>query len=486
MLLRLLSALFRREAQPHDSSAGAKLRRTGSTMPGIRGAAVMPDGSARPAVRIRADSPNAGNVPVESNPELRSAALFQSHYLPQVPPDTLSELHRRYGRMLAAEVAGSAIRLRAVDADPRRRIRIGYVSPNLASHSVSYFIEPVLANHDRVGFEVYCYHTGADCDETTERIESSVDVWRQVHALPDDALARLIADDRIDVAIDLAGHTVFGRLAVFARRPAPVQMTWLGYPDTTGLEAIDYRITDDTADPAPQADARYTERLLRIPGVFVCYQPPLDAPEVAPRDSAPDEVVFCSFNTAQKVNDSVFALWSRVLRAVPGSRLLIKGGRLLEQDAVVQRMRSAFNAHGIADARVDLRGWIEDRAEHLALYGAADIALDTWPYNGTTTTCEAMWMGVPVVTLVGEAHMSRVGASLLGAVGLNELVAHTPDDYVAAAVSLARDAPRRRELRAGLRPKFAASPLLDHSGFTRKLEGRIRETWIEWCSRPQR
>jgi predicted O-linked N-acetylglucosamine transferase (SPINDLY family) len=478
MLLRLLSALIRRKPEIREAPVVAPRGLDSAA----RGAAVLPDGSARPAVRIHVDAGyDLSDIAVESNADLRSAALFQTHFLPEASPDALFDLHRRYGAMLEAETAKLALPPRAVDADPHRRLRIGYVSPNLGSHSVSYFIEPVLAQHDRSAFEVYCYHTGPYCDETTERIEASVDVWRQVDALGDDALAKLIADDRIDVAVDLAGHTLLGRLAVFARRPAPVQITWLGYPNTTGLSTLDYRISDAIADPEPAADARHTERLLRIPGSFLCYQPPLDAPDVAHRETGAGEIVFCSFNTVQKVNDKVIALWARVLNAVPGSRLLIKGGRVLEQQSVAQRLRDAFDAHGIDASRLELHAWIEERADHLALYGTADIALDTWPYNGTTTTCEAMWMGVPVVTLVGESHMSRVGATLLEAVGLNALVARTPDDYVASAAALASDIARRRALRATMRARLSASPLLDHAGFTRKLEAAVRGAWVDWC-----
>jgi protein O-GlcNAc transferase len=484
MLLRLISNLIGKPQKPAAARVAAPPSGGESASP--RGAAVAPDGMTHPAVRVRVEHDDIDRLDVESNAELRSAALFQSHLLAEVTPAAMFELHRRYGRRLEAEVADLPPLSPAIEADPRRRIRIGYVSPNLGSHSVSYFIEPVLSHHDRSAFEVYCYHTGPHCDETTERIEAAVDAWRQADSLSDDALARLIVDDRIDVLVDLAGHTLFGRLAVFARRPAPVQMTWIGYPDTTGIEAIDFRITDAIADPAPQADARHTERLLRLPGAFLCYQPPRDAPEVALRDKGADEVVFCSFNTVRKVNDAVIALWSRVLRAVPGSRLLIKGGRVLGEEAVARRLRTGFAAHGIAESRLELKDWIEDRAGHLNLYGAADIALDTFPYNGTTTTCEAMWMGVPVVTLAGEAHMSRVGATLLCAVGLNELIAHSPDAFVEAAVSLARDLPRRRALRATLRARFAASPLLDHAGFTRTLDATIRDAWVEWCERQPR
>jgi predicted O-linked N-acetylglucosamine transferase (SPINDLY family) len=415
----------------------------------------------------------------DSQPLILSSVLFQSHYLADVSPRALFEMHCRYGRLLAPELPTPARPFYDVDPDPDRRLRVGYVSPNFSRHSVGYFIEPVIAHHDRSQVETCCYYTNRSIDETTSRIEASADRWRHVHGMSDDALARLIVEDRIDVLVDLAGHTAFGRLPVFARKPAPLQLTWLGYPDTTGVSAIDYRVTDAIADPAG-AEARHTERLLRIPGLFLCYQPALDAPEITVRDTAPDAVVFCSFNMLEKVNAQTVLLWARILREVPGSRLLIKAG-ILRHEPTAVRVRECFAAHGVDDTRIELVAWVEDRASHLGLYGRADIALDTFPYNGTTTTCEALWMGVPVVTLAGEAHMSRVGATLLAATGLDDLVARTPEAYVNTAVMLARNPERRREMRASLRRTLEASPLLDHAGFTRKLEAGIRRLWREWC-----
>lgn len=415
------------------------------------------------------------------NALILSSVLFYSHYLAEVDPQRLFESHRRYGRLVAAGLGRGSQPLYGVTPDPERRIRIGYVSPNLSRHSVGSFIEPVIARHDRGRFEAYCYSNLASPDDTTARIQSLSDAWRDVHDLDDETLAASIAADRIDVLIDLAGHTASGRLGVFARKPAPVQMTWLGYPDTTGLDTIDYRITDAIADPAPRADARHTERLLRLPGVFLCYQPPREAPPVSDRDTDPASVVFCSFNVLDKVNDRVIGMWADILRAAPGSRLLLKS-QLLKYEEVVGRVLDCFAARGIERERIELHSWSEDRAAHLNFYGRADIALDTFPYHGTTTTCEALWMGVPVVTLAGEVHMSRVGASLLAAAGLADLVATSPESYVQLAAGLARDRARRRTLRGGLRGRLGASPLLDHAGFTRKLEAEVDRAWRAWCA----
>jgi predicted O-linked N-acetylglucosamine transferase (SPINDLY family) len=342
------------------------------------------------------------------------------------------------------------------------------VSPNFSRHSVGYFIAPVIAAHDRRQFEVFCYYTHRLSDDATARIRASADGWRDVATASDDALEALIRADGIDVLVDLAGHCKGNRLAVFARKPAALQLTWLGYPDTTGLDAIDVRITDGIADPAPGADARHTERLWRMDGTFLAYDPPRDSPGVAAR-RADAPVAFGSFNHAAKLNEPTIALWAEILARVPDARLILKSG-LLDRADTRDRVLERFERNGVAVARIEVEGWRPDRGSHLALYGEVDIALDTYPYNGTTTTCEALWMGVPVVSRAGDVHMSRVGASLLRGAGLGELVAESDAQYVELAVALAGDAARRARLRASLRERLRASPLLDHAGFTRQLE----------------
>jgi predicted O-linked N-acetylglucosamine transferase (SPINDLY family) len=364
-------------------------------------------------------------------------------------------------------------------ADPDRRLRIGYVSRDFRLHSVAYFIEPVIAHHDRAGYGIYCYYLAADHDDTTQRLSQSADVWREAHGASVDEIAARIYADEIDILVDLGGHTKLNRLGVFSRKPAPVQATWLGYPDTTGLASIDYRITDTVADPPGLTDEIHTERLLRLEPPFVCYQPPHESPAVDLRETAGD-VVFGSFNMLIKLNGPLIDMWAQILKAVPDSRLLIKSG-LLEHDEAVWRVHERFEKAGIARSRVELRALTQHRMDHLAAYGEVDVALDTFPYNGATTTCEALWMGVPVVTLAGESHMSRVGASLLTAVGLSNLISASTAEYVQTAVALGRDPALRRALRAGMRDRLAASALLDHAGFTRKLEGALRRAWRAWC-----
>jgi predicted O-linked N-acetylglucosamine transferase (SPINDLY family) len=409
----------------------------------------------RAALRLQPDSPAIG-----------SGVLFFSHYLAPADPDALFDLHRRFGETMRRTHPPRPGR-QSRPPETARRIRVGYVSPNFSRHSVGYFIAPVIAAHDRERFEVFCYYTHRLSDDATARIRASADGWRDVATVSDDALEAVIREDRIDVLVDLSGHCKGNRLAVFARKPAPLQVTWLGYPDTTGLDAIDVRITDAVADPAPEADARHTERLWRVDGSFLAYEPPPDCPAVAERGGAP--VVFGSFNHAAKLNEPTIALWADILARVPGSRLVLKSG-LFDHVVTRDRVVECFERHGVAAARIEVEGWRADRTSHLGLYGGVDVALDTHPYNGTTTTCEALWMGVPVVSRAGRAHMSRVGASILRCAGLDELVADSDARYVEVAVALARDGQRRAALRATLRDRLRASPLLDHAGFTRQLE----------------
>lgn len=408
---------------------------------------------------------------------IRSALLFHRHYASSIDAQALFEAHREAGALLMAKVpAGAVTAAAAPRAASGRRLRVGYVSPNFSRHSVGYFIEPVLRNHDRAHFEVYCYYAHPKSDDTTARLRPLADAWRDVPDADGAELAAMIRADGIDVLVDLAGHSKMHKLAAFAHKPAPLQLTWLGYPDTSGLPAMDLRITDAVADPAPQADALHSERLARIDGCFLSYQPPADSPPVAAPVNPPSAVVFCSFNNIAKLNAGTVRAWSAILEAVPGSRLRLKSASL-DFSETCDRVLESFEACGIAAGRVELHGWIAQRGQHLKMYEGVDIALDTYPYNGTTTTCEALWMGVPVVTRAGDVHMARVGASLLHAAGLDALVASAAQEYVDRAVALARDEARRRELRATLRARLAASPLLDHAGFTRRLEQLYLEAW---------
>ncbi len=402
------------------------------------------------------------------SPTTHSNLLLALNYLPHVPPEEVLAEHRRWNERYASPLLQAApLQSPSVDG---RRLRIGYVSPDFVHHAVAYFIEPVLAAHDKSRFEVYCYSNARTSDRVTTRLRASTEHWRDIASLDDSAAAELIRSDKLDLLIDLAGHTAHNRLLTFARRPAPVQATWLGYPNTTGLDAIDYRITDAITDPVDQTDSFHAEKLVRLPGPFSCYRPDDAAPAVSPLPGAVSGfVTFACFNNFAKVTPEVITLWSRLLMAVPGTRLLLKSRGLCDSQ-VVDRVRSAFIATGVSPERIIFNGDDLSVHDHLALYHGVDLALDPFPYNGTTTTCEALWMGVPVITLAGRVHAARVGASLLTHLGLTECMAQSAEDYVASALELAHDLPRLSELRRTLRDRMRCSPLLDATGFTRSLE----------------
>lgn len=427
---------------------------------------------------------------LQPRPGTHSNLLLALNYLAGVFPQEVFSEHQRWAALYAEPLTKSAVR---PEGDPRegRRLRVGYVSPDFSHHAVAYFFEPVLKAHDRSAFEIFCYSNVLAADAVTDRLRARAEHWRDIAPLDDEQAAGLIRSDRLDLLVDLAGHTARNRLLVFARRPAPIQITWIGYPNTTGLTAMDFRLTDAVSDPVGKTESLYTENLVRLPGPFSVYQPPADAPPVGPLPAfapaksnmnpaadealgAPGPVTFGCFNNFAKVTPETIALWSRVLAAVPGSRLFLKSRGLDDVDTA-NRIRESFQRHGVEAERVVLDGRELSVPAHLALYHRIDIALDTFPYNGTTTTCEALWMGVPVITLAGETHVARVGASLLTHLGSPEWFAATPDDYLAKAIALAGDLPRLATIRAGLRERMRASPLCDAAGFTRNLEEAYRE-----------
>jgi len=367
----------------------------------------------------------------------------------------------------------------ANDRNPDRRLRIGYVSPDFRTHSCAHFLRPLLAAHGRDAVEIFAYAELTKRDAATAEFQRLADHWRETAGRDAAAIAEQIRKDGIDILLDLAGHSSGNRLDVFALKPAPVQVTWLGYPGSTGLATIDYRLTDLVADPQG-AEAQASETLWRLPRGFHCWQAP-GAPAIAPRaDSAP--ITFGSFNNIQKVTPQVVALWAQILRAVPEARLFLKS-HWLSRPRARERVAAAFIGQGIGPERIRLSGWTEPEA-HLATYGAMDIALDPFPYNGTTTTLEALWMGVPVITLAGDRHSGRVGESLLRQIGAEALIAASPAEYVQAAVALARDPARLAAYRSGLRAQLSTSPLMDGAGFARAIEDAYRAMWRRWCAAP--
>jgi predicted O-linked N-acetylglucosamine transferase (SPINDLY family) len=364
--------------------------------------------------------------------------------------------------------------------DPRRPLKLGFVSPDFGFHPVGFFLVGLFENLDRAEAQVACYSGRRRIDALTHRLRAATDLWRDVVVLSDETLAEQIRGDEIDILFDLSGHTGGNRLGVFARKPAPIQMTWAGYVGTTGLSAIDYLVADRYQVPAG-AERWFCERVLRLPDDYICYTPLVDAPEVGPLPAlAKGYITFGGFNNPAKYSPAVIALWSELLRRLPDARLILKhtlpeGGRLR------QRLRAMFQNEGIEPGRVEFRDWTA-RLDLLATYNEIDLALDPFPYSGGLTTCEALWMGVPVVTLPGETFASRHSLTHVSNVGITETVADSPEDYVGRAVKLARNLPRLAEIRAGLRQQMARSPLCDARRFAANFAAAMREAWQRWLA----
>ena len=365
--------------------------------------------------------------------------------------------------------------------DPGRRLRIGYSSPNFYAQAVSFFTVPILHFHDAEQFEVFCYADVLRPDTVTSRLKTHIEKrghWRETSAMPADKLAERIREDKIDILVDLTGHISDHRLLAFARRPAPVQVTYIGYQNTTGMSAMDYRLTDAVADPPGQTDAFYTEELYRLPQAFFCYHPlSVELPTEPLPAAATGHITFGSLNLPAKINAQVAALWSRILREMPQAKLML----LVSADgAGSDRLRELFSPHGVVD-RIIFQPRLP-RPDYLATYRKIDVALDPFPFSGHTTTCDALWMGTPVVTLSGRDYVSRMSTSVLANLEMHECIAATEDDYVRRAVALASDLPRLRELRTGLRARFSNSHLMNARLFTTRLEEAYRAMWTRWCA----
>jgi predicted O-linked N-acetylglucosamine transferase (SPINDLY family) len=364
--------------------------------------------------------------------------------------------------------------------DSSRRLRVGYVSPDLREHAVASLFEPLLANHDHEVVAVSCYAQVARGDATTRRLQSQSDHWCCTVGMSHRELASRIRADGIDILVDLAGHTARNRLPVFGMCPAPVQLSAIGYPNTTGMQAIDYRLTDAIVDP-DGAEQFYTEKLLRLKHGLTRYRPPENAPVVGPLPAgSAREVTFGSLNNLVKLNQDVIALWSDVIKSVSDSRLLLFRDML--KGGVAERVRADFSRHGIDDERLELRHEFPSGESYLSIYGSIDIGLDPFPWNGHVTSCEALWMGVPVVALRGTAQRGRLAASVLHQVGLGELVADNKAEYITIAADLAADKAYLARLREDLRARVAASVLCDGRGLAREVEGVYRDIWRHWCA----
>lgn len=419
------------------------------------------------------------------DPDSRNAGqnrLLAMNYINEGQDDKLFEAHRDWGRRFMRLYP----QYTSWDnpKDPERPIVIGYVSPDYFTHSVSYFVEAPLVYHDYTKYKVVVYSAVVKADAKTSRFKEKVikkgGLWRDIYGIDEKKVASMIREDKVDILVELTGHTANNKLGTMACRPAPVQVTWIGYPNTTGLPTIDYRITDSLADP-PDTKQKHVEELIRLPKSFLCYIPSPEAGPICPTPALSNGfITFGSFNNLAKITPKVLQVWARILCAVPNSRLVVKCKPFC-CDSVRQKFLTTLEQLGLEPLRVDLLPLILLNHDHMQAYSLMDISLDTFPYAGTTTTCESLYMGVPCVTMVGSVHAHNVGVSLLGTVGLGNLIAKNEDEYVQMAVQLASDVTALSNLRSSLRNLMATSPLCDGPNFIAGLEAAYRGMWHRYC-----
>jgi predicted O-linked N-acetylglucosamine transferase (SPINDLY family) len=415
---------------------------------------------------------------IEPNyPEAHSCLFMMMHYRPEHSSERLFLMAQEWGARYASHIL--SLPTPGNSLEPLRRLRVGYVSGDFFNHPVGYFIESVLAHHDESHYETFCYYNHNKHDALTTHLQESANHWRNITGQSDEAVIQQIRKDGIDLLIDLCGHTDRNRLLVFSHRPAPVQVTWLGFFDTTGLEAIDYIIGDRFLIP-PEEEQHYVEQVVRLPNAYLCFSSP-DS-EIGPGPlpaSLTNKITFGCFNHPAKLTEAVITCWSKLLHALPQAQLYLKYAPFGDA-GVRQRYLDLFAAQGIAAERIRLAGY-SPRQEYLAAYQEVDLGLDPFPFNGCTTTMESLWMGVPVVTLRGDRYVGHMGETISKHLDLAECVADSEEAYIARAIALASDLPRLAELRSGLRQRLMKSPLCDGPGFTRDLEAAYRRMWETWC-----
>ncbi|XP_007027838.2 PREDICTED: probable UDP-N-acetylglucosamine--peptide N-acetylglucosaminyltransferase SPINDLY [Theobroma cacao] len=419
------------------------------------------------------------------DPDSRNAGqnrLLAMNYINEGDDDKLFEAHRDWGRRFMRLY--SQYNSWDNPKDPERPLVIGYISPDYFTHSVSYFIEAPLVYHDYGNYQVVVYSAVVKADAKTNRFREKVmkkgGVWRDIYGIDEKKVASMVRDDKIDILVELTGHTANNKLGTMACRPAPVQVTWIGYPNTTGLPSIDYRITDPLADP-PDTKQKHVEELVRLRECFLCYTPSPEAGPVSPTPALSNGfITFGSFNNLAKITPKVLQVWARILCAVPNSRLVVKCKPFC-CDSVRQKFLTTLEQLGLESLRVDLLPLILLNHDHMQAYSLMDISLDTFPYAGTTTTCESLYMGVPCVTMAGSVHAHNVGVSLLSKVGLRHLIAKNEDEYVQLALQLASDVTALQNLRMSLRDLMSKSSVCDGKNFISGLEATYRNMWRRYC-----
>lgn len=406
--------------------------------------------------------------------------LYTLHFDPTIDAQAIADQHLEWARQLADPLMPSKLQF-SNDRSPDRKLRIGYLSPDFRNHPVGRFIQSILEHHNAAQFEVVCYASSNVNDALTDSLRKHAALWRSTVGVDDEALANLIRADRIDILIDLAGHTADNRLLALARKPAPIQVSYLGYPDTTGMRAIDYRLVDELSDPPGEGDAFHSEKLWRLKTPFLCYASPADVAPAAPPSATRGHITFGSFNNLAKISPPAMRLWAKILERIPRSRLLMKAPGLLEATSQ-SFVRDALVSQGVPIDRVDLMPPTRSHEDHLLAYRQADIALDTFPYNGTTTTCESLAMGVPVIALAGRTHVARMGVDLLTRVGLTDLIANDEDSYVSIAEKLAGNTGRLAEIHQTLAADVRKSDLCNARLVTRSIEDAYRSMWLKFIS----
>ncbi len=411
---------------------------------------------------------------------LHGNLLYALHHTAGDDGSLLLSEHRAWANR-HAEPLQNEIRPHGNDRTPDRRLRVGYVSADFREHPASRFLLPLIEAHDRTHVEVFCYSDVRRPDSLTHRCKAASDQWRETTGCSDQALAELVRQDGIDILIDPTGHMAYNRLLTFARRPAPVQIAYFGYPGTVAMKAIEYRITDALLDPPGLTEHHYTEKLVRVIPSAMVWAPLTATPDVGPLPALSNGyITFGALNRLSKVNPLIIGLWAQALAAVPQSRLLLLSPTVSEVEAE-QEVRQFFARNGVPSHRLELAPR-SPRESYLKLFNLIDVHLDTFPYNGCTTTCDGLWMGVPTITLAGRAYASRIGVSLLSQVGLSDMIANALEEFVAIATRFASNLPRLAELRSCLRQRMKDSPLMDAKSLARGMEAAYRTAWNEWCS----
>lgn len=435
-------------------------------------------GKIREAMEAHRLAATIGNTPIASEDNY----LRDIGFLADFDPEFVRGEHEAWGTAFEQTIDGALVRKTHKNSlVGNRKLKVGFISSDFRLHSVTYFIEPLLRHIDRENFVLYCYSNVGNPDDITARLQSYPLEWRNIKLINDIQAIEMIENDGIDILIDLGGHTSDNRCRILAYRAAPMQMTYLGYPFSVGLKACQYRICDEVTDPVGLTESHYSEKLLRLPHSSWCFQPPSFQQPVSPPPVLKNGfITFGSFNTYNKINDFVLDAWAQIMKGVPDSQMVIKGHGLGDE-VIREQLLERFRIRGIDASRLRLLGREHFPQDHLGLYSLLDIALDTFPYNGTTTSCEAFWQGLPIVALEGISHVSRVGVCLNKLLGLEELTARSAEQYIQIAIDLAADIERLTELRESMRPRMEKSLLCDQSAFARHFERLLRSAWQTYC-----